>query len=60
MFVIKKIKQKNQHNRAISFSINTDKNDDKRFWISFSLICCYLTCFVLSVAFLIIGIIALI
>ncbi|AJK51270.1 hypothetical protein MCCG_0288 [Mycoplasma capricolum subsp. capripneumoniae 87001] len=54
------MKQKNQHDRAISFSIDTNKSNDKRFWISFSLICCYLTCFVLSVAFLIIGIIALI
>ncbi|QQY78461.1 hypothetical protein JLS56_01335 [Mycoplasma mycoides subsp. capri] len=59
IFIIKKIKLKQQHEQARSFYINTTKKSDKKLWINFTIICCYLVGVVLSVTFLIIGIIAL-
>ncbi|BCU84264.1 hypothetical protein V2P57_01395 [Mycoplasma mycoides subsp. mycoides] len=59
IFIIKKIKLKQQHEQARSFYINATKKSDKKFRINFTIICCYLVGVVLSVTFLIIGIIAL-
>ncbi|UKS54314.1 B-cell receptor-associated 31-like family protein [Mycoplasma feriruminatoris] len=60
IFIIRKIKLKQQQEWSESFFIKSSSKNDKKFWINFTIICCYLTGVVLSITFLIIGIIALV